>query len=104
MGEQPSVFGEDALVKDDALPKSKYSNDYSRFEEVEEEPDAPVKDDRNYYFDEKGEVVYLDDAKPAAVDENAEEAFAAEMQNVLKAAGKEKPGGSDIMGGLEEKF
>lgn len=32
----------------------KYNNDYSRFDQIEEEQDAPVEDTRDFYFDEKG--------------------------------------------------
>jgi len=62
LGEKPSVFGEDKLVKEG----DKYSVDYSRFEELDDEEDGqPVKDDRDFYYDEKGNVVSLSPEKPA---------------------------------------
>jgi hypothetical protein len=120
LGERPSVFGEDKLVKGD----DKYSVDYSRFEELEDPADEPVKDDRNFYYDEKGNVVSLspekkpEKAAPAAKGANvldgidfdkefaalektlagglpdmseAEKAFGADMKGFLnKAAEKDK--------------
>eukprot|EP00928_Gymnodinium_smaydae_P032125 TRINITY_DN23347_c1_g2_i1.p1 TRINITY_DN23347_c1_g2~~TRINITY_DN23347_c1_g2_i1.p1 ORF type:complete len:544 (-),score=154.50 TRINITY_DN23347_c1_g2_i1:73-1704(-) len=43
-------------------PKCKYDNDYSRFDLIEEEVEqaAPVADDRDWYFDSKGNRCKLD--------------------------------------------
>jgi hypothetical protein len=65
--ERPSVFGEDGLVKDDDDGIGKYSNDYSRFDKLDdvEEPKGPTVPERDFYYDEKGNVIKLDSAPPA---------------------------------------
>merc|ERR1712196_728176 len=72
--ERPSVFGEDALLKDDDDGVAKYSNDYSRFDKLDdvEEVKGPQIPERDFYYDEKGNVIKLDAApavpsKPAPV-------------------------------------
>merc|ERR1711959_464735 len=48
---------EDCPIADDEPRNSKarYDNDYSRFANLEEEPDAPaMAESRDWYFDEKG--------------------------------------------------
>jgi hypothetical protein len=63
--EKPSVFQEDNLLKDDDDGLGRYSNDYSRFDKMEEEEDepAPTGPERDYYYDEKGNVVSLNAPK-----------------------------------------
>jgi hypothetical protein len=65
--ERPSVFGEDGLVKDDDDGIARYSNDYSRFDKLDdvEEPKGPTVPERDFYYDEKGNVIKLD-STPAA--------------------------------------
>jgi hypothetical protein len=71
--ERPSVFGEDKLVKDDDDGIGRYSNDYSRFEKLDDvEESKPTIPERDFYYDEKGNVIKLDStpaapSKPAAV-------------------------------------
>jgi hypothetical protein len=66
--ERPSVFGEDSLLKDDDDGVAKYSNDYSRFDKMDdvEEVKGPTIPERDFYYDEKGNVIKLDGSTPAA--------------------------------------
>jgi hypothetical protein len=75
--ERPSVFGEDRLVKDDDDGIGKYSNDYSRFDSLDDvEEVKPTVPERDFYYDDKGNVVKLGSTpaappKPAAVPKTA---------------------------------
>jgi hypothetical protein len=71
--ERPSVFQEDKLVKDDDDGLGRYSNDYSRFDALDDEDEQPpapppTKGDpsRDYYYDERGNVVKFSDAPKAS--------------------------------------
>lgn len=55
--EQPDRWQEDSPIGDDEPknPKKRYDNDYSRFADLEEEPDEPAQPEtRDWYYDEKG--------------------------------------------------
>lgn len=84
----------------------KYSVDYGRFDRIAEEADEPAKDDRDYYYDEKGNRVPLGTAAPKPeIDPKAEEAFSAEMKDFLDKAqdvAGEGKGGTDMKGFLNK--
>eukprot|EP00929_Paragymnodinium_shiwhaense_P024376 TRINITY_DN15016_c0_g1_i1.p1 TRINITY_DN15016_c0_g1~~TRINITY_DN15016_c0_g1_i1.p1 ORF type:complete len:558 (+),score=145.21 TRINITY_DN15016_c0_g1_i1:68-1741(+) len=46
--------GDDMPEGTEEVKSSKYDNDYSRFEIIDEEPDKAPVDDRDWYYDEKG--------------------------------------------------
>ncbi|CAJ1342460.1 unnamed protein product [Effrenium voratum] len=53
----------------------KYDNDYSRFNEIQEEAEAPQKDTRDYYFDEQGQMKKLEEPKTKLAAESTESAL-----------------------------
>eukprot|EP00438_Fugacium_kawagutii_P022488 Skav229695 [mRNA] locus=scaffold3722:200337:207677:- [translate_table: standard] len=68
----------------------KYDNDYSRFDQIQEEQDAPAEDSRDFYFDEKGVPKKLNEPKETkdALQPAMKKGF---LENVKKAL---YPGGS----------
>lgn len=53
----------EADLPDGTEVTKKYNNDYSRFDQIQEELDEPAEDTRDFYFDEKGVPQKLDQPK-----------------------------------------
>jgi len=51
------IWSSDSPEGTEEVPAKKYNNDYSRFDQIEEEPEKAPEDNRDYYFDQNGNPV-----------------------------------------------
>jgi hypothetical protein len=65
--ELPSVLDEEVFLKGDDDGVARYSNDYSRFDKLDDVEDVkkPAVEERDFYYDEKGNIVKLGSTPPA---------------------------------------
>jgi len=75
----------------------KYTNDYSRFEQIEEEPEPPEKDSRDYYFDAKGVPKKIDEPKQEGPTSQSPAMKKGFLENVKKALYPSGPSPTDAL-------